>query len=165
MRYSNSEFMELNKALLEKSHDVEFRAYGGSMRPFIKSGDILRITHSDINSVHIGDIVAHRDLEQRLVIHRVLNRIQTDKGIMLKTKGDAQFRGRMPVFESQLIGKVIAIKRKNHTIKLEGKTAKLISLFWMGISQINILVYPVGRLLKKGSRFIKTHCLSAFEQQ
>ncbi|MFH1093583.1 MAG: signal peptidase I [Candidatus Omnitrophota bacterium] len=154
MKYPNAEFIELNKALLDKSHDVELRVYGGSMRPFIKSGDLLRIAPFDMKSVRIGDVIAYKSPEERLVIHRVIRRIKTDTGIMLKTKGDAQLRGRSSVFEWQLIGKVIAIKRKEQTIKLEGKKAKLISLFWTGISEISVLVYPAGRLLKKGSRFV-----------
>ncbi len=164
MKYSNLEFFEINKAVLDKNHAVEFRAYGGSMRPFIKAGDILTIAPSSLASIRIGDIVAHKTQDDAFVIHRVISRVKTDKGIIVKTKGDAEVRRRIPVVETQLLGKVVALKRAGHMLKLEGRAGKMINIFWLGISQINPFVYPPARWINRGIRFVGRRLLQSIQR-
>ena len=70
--------------LLNSSQEVALVARGGSMRPFIRSGDRLRIVPST-QPLQIGEIVwAHRDGID--VIHRV---ISVRPGGQFELRGDA----------------------------------------------------------------------------
>ena len=72
------------RALLSDGETIEFTAHGGSMRPFIQSGDRLTIRAS-LSDLTVGDVVwvccADRD-----VVHRL---IAIDASGRLRTRGDA----------------------------------------------------------------------------
>jgi signal peptidase I len=63
----------------------------GSMRPTLDPGDVTVLTSERTSDLSVGQIVAfHLPGEPRLtVVHRVLSRRLTPRGIIIQTKGDA----------------------------------------------------------------------------
>ncbi|MBI2471535.1 MAG: signal peptidase I [Planctomycetes bacterium] len=89
---------------------------GRSMLPLILDGDSLLITHG-CDGMKRGDIVVFR-CNGRLVAHRVIRK-EIDKesgGVTYITKGDNVFQFDPPVGESEIIGRVLGIRKGEREI-------------------------------------------------
>ncbi len=71
-------------SLLNAGLDVQFRVRGWSMKPFLRSGDRVRIAPSTGEETR-GDVVLVQASDSRLVLHRIV----TDEPGRMATKGDA----------------------------------------------------------------------------
>ena len=100
--------LEGAKALLKDGQTIEFTAHGGSMRPFIQSGDRLTI-RADVSALTVGDVVWVRCVDKD-VVHRV---IAIDERGRLMTRGDALPRDDGWFETSAYLGTV-------HTVEREG---------------------------------------------
>ncbi len=60
----------------------------GSMEPNINIGDIVLVQPTDINEIKVGNIIAYH-VSNRIVVHRVVEVLNNNGKIYLKTKGDA----------------------------------------------------------------------------
>lgn len=70
-----------------KPKDIIVEGY--SMIPTIQFGSRVRIHPCKINEVEINQIIAYKlAVNPWITIHRVINRNETDQGIVLQTKGD-----------------------------------------------------------------------------
>lgn len=79
----------------------------GSMEPNIKPGDMVIIQKIDIEEVVIGDIIEYQ-LPDFNVVHRIISIEYQNGERYFVTKGDANLNpDKLPVRESQIIGKVI----------------------------------------------------------
>jgi signal peptidase I len=62
----------------------------GSMEPAIMPGGMIISRPAEIEDISLGDIVLRRELRTgALICHRVVDIKETDNGIILQTKGDA----------------------------------------------------------------------------
>lgn len=59
-------------AVLERGVPFRFTARGSSMRPFIRSGDVLTLSPLRGRAPRLGEVVAGRTGGDRLVVHRVV---------------------------------------------------------------------------------------------
>ncbi len=60
----------------------------GSMEPNINIGDIVLVQPTDMNEIKVGNIIAYH-VSNRIVVHRVVEVLNNNGKIYLKTKGDA----------------------------------------------------------------------------
>lgn len=120
----NCSFAQLMTAVLEKGAAFNFQAKGGSMWPFIHSGDVITITQVN-SSLHIGQIVAFTYPDNgRLAVHRVICAAQ-DR-YFLRGDNCSKPDGWIPA--ANIIGYVIRIKHKGHFVTLGlGVERKIIS--------------------------------------
>lgn len=92
---------------------------GCSMLPLIRDGDSVLITHG-CDGVKRGDVVVFR-CNGKLVAHRVIGR-EFDKGsnsVTFITKGDNVFQYDPPVSETEIVGRVLGIRKADRQIMLD----------------------------------------------
>ena len=127
---SGTALLELMQAVLAKGVPFRFRARGWSMTPFIRDGDIITITPIQDQRLVLGDIVAFtRPAENRLVVHRIVNRHGSDFMIQGDCAPDHP-DGVIPV--SNLLGRVVRIERDGHRV-------------WLGIGPEKIIIAWLSR--------------------
>jgi signal peptidase I len=67
-------YISLIKEKLEKDGEIALKVHGGSMRPFIKSGSVIKIQNVKLIKncgIKIGDVVLYEQ-DGRLLMHRVI---------------------------------------------------------------------------------------------
>ena len=60
----------------------------GSMEKTMSSGDLVIVKETEIEKINIGDIIAYRDSDDNIITHRVVEKLETAKGMCFRTKGD-----------------------------------------------------------------------------
>jgi signal peptidase I len=120
------------------------RVSGGSMTPWMRSGDFVFIRRSEFAQVSAGDVIVfHRN--GLLVVHRTIRRAEgsPSKKIasLLITKGDASDEMDAPVSEQEYLGRVMRIHRGRRHIDLESLTQKLLGRLLARISRLSRVIY------------------------
>lgn len=87
----------LIESLLDSGMDVQVRVTGRSMRPFIKSGDVVVLRKVRIRTAKLGDIVYFRDEHGKCILHRLMEVSRIDGRTIFQTKADALRRFDSPV--------------------------------------------------------------------
>jgi hypothetical protein len=100
------EFGCLSAELIDNTGGLRFRAHGGSMRPTIRSGDVLTFEKIDPGTLCIGDIVLTRDRAGSLLAHRIIQQA----GDTWTTCGDALSTPDIAFKADQLIGRVCRVE-------------------------------------------------------
>lgn len=101
--------------------EFSFVTTGDSMKPDILAGDRLRIRCVDWKDLKIGDIALFKR-EGKLIAHRIIRRDYSSP--VLWEMGDGKMRA-YPVAPSDILGKVISVKRDDLTIPLESFSIRL----------------------------------------
>jgi signal peptidase I len=141
-----TDFIELYKEILYKGANLRIPTRGSSMAPFLRSGDIIKISNAP--EIVIGDIILFFD-GQKMVAHRVIKKhIENDK-MMLVTKGDACLKLGTPLKVNDIMGKVIAIEKPNGTIMLDCKTWRIANYMLARHSLLSLLIYRRSCFLKR----------------
>jgi hypothetical protein len=96
-----------------------FCVISGSMAPLIGAGDEVVVEWASADRLRRGDIVLYT-VDGALHTHRLLARRRCGDATLLVTKGDATLNPDQPWRETQLLGKVVAVRREDRTIDLEG---------------------------------------------
>ena len=65
-----------------------FIVLSGSMETEIYVGDLVIVKEVDSSTLKENDIIAFRDSENLVTTHRIVNVINSDKGLCFETKGD-----------------------------------------------------------------------------
>jgi signal peptidase I len=117
--------------MLRSRGTVHVKAWGVSMLPSVWPGDLLTIQSATPDRVVSGDIVlVMRD--NRFFAHRLVERQQAQDGVSLITRGDAMPDNDPPAAASELLGKVVGIRRANRTYVPSRRVSLLQSaLAWM----------------------------------
>ena len=103
-----------------------FRVISGSMAPLIAAGDEIVVERASADRLRRGDIVLYT-VGGAFHTHRLLARRRHGSATLLVTKGDTSLNPDQPWREEQLLGKVVAIRRGDQTIDLEGAKWKAIN--------------------------------------
>jgi signal peptidase I len=98
--------------VLRRFGRVQVRATGNSMRPAIRPGDILLIVRCPLQRIEPGDVVVFAR-DARLFAHRLIEKCAGPDGSSMVTRGDSNWDMDLPVTVDQLLGKVIAVERRN----------------------------------------------------
>jgi signal peptidase I len=119
VQVSQEEFLTAAPALiadvLRQHGQVRIRAYGGSMFPAVRSGDVLLIRHCTADAVQPGDVVLVRDAD-RLFAHRLIEKHLEDREPFLVTRGDSHWRNDPARPASMLLGQLTAITRNGRVL-------------------------------------------------
>lgn len=113
---SGTALLELIKAILARDVPVRFRAYGSSMEPFIRSGDVITVAPLHKHRPRIGEVVAFIHPENnKLVVHRVV--AKKDDDVFIQGDSDHNFPdGLVP--KENLIGSVTRLWREGRKVRL-----------------------------------------------
>ena len=121
----NEVFFDEVGMLLGKGHNVEIKAPGNSMLPFIR-GNRDGIELGGAEQICRGDIVLAECEKGRFIIHRVMRR----KGEELVLMGDGNLRCTESCRTADVIAKVVGIKRGNRRISCESTGFRAMSWLW-----------------------------------
>jgi signal peptidase I len=120
------------RSILRRGNPYAFISTGVSMRPAVRSGDVLLVEPWSPDSATSGDVVLYwrpgeepdRDM---LICHRLVSVTRTSSGLKIRTKGDNS-RGTEAFIHGEggeVLGKVVAITRAGRAAgprgRLEGK--------------------------------------------
>lgn len=104
----------------ETDKESQLKVSGYSMSPLIKNGDWVMLKHNS-NDIRVGSIIAFRR-ERKIIVHRVIkiqNKFEKNSFI---TKGDFNYHADQAVDVENVIGKVIAIKKRRQFFQLDTKS-------------------------------------------
>jgi signal peptidase I len=148
MKEPRQKLSEAVKDLLIKGHSVELSAYGRSMIPFLRPGQKVKLTPTELSQIVRGDLAAFHK-QDYLVVHRVHAVHTTNDGIQLITKGDSNLNVDAPVDAQNYLAKVIAVQRRSswHKVSPRSISAQLsLRLGWFYSMPFWIWKHLVGRL-------------------
>jgi len=129
---SVQDLMSVARPALERGQRVRMVAKGSSMLPFIRSGDVVELTSTEMGPAR-GDVVVAQTAPGRYVIHRVVR--VAGEGVWLR--GDSQRRAEGPVVPGEVFGRVAAVERSGRRWRLDRGVWRLSGWAWM-------TTHPVG---------------------
>jgi signal peptidase I len=135
-----SEFSDISTQILNNGGSFSFKAHGSSMYPFICDGDILTVKQIEYSALRVGDIAFYRSSDDRIIVHRVVDKKRQSNKLMLLMRGDSVFNNDGWIYSDQVLGKVVSIQRDKKFIQLDQKVSlRLIMYLWNKL-------YPTGPL-------------------
>ncbi|MCX5680009.1 MAG: S26 family signal peptidase, partial [Candidatus Omnitrophica bacterium] len=145
---ANKAYNDLRISLLQKGEAIYLTAFGGSMYPFIKNGDEIKIEPVSAEGIKVGDIVAvDRGTENspRFLVHRVVMIKGGGPEKVYFTKGDAHNNKTLegPVAIGSIIGTAARIKRRGLDIDLQTSLWRHLDRYvgWLSLKYPEILIY------------------------
>jgi signal peptidase I len=130
---------------------VCLRVLGGSMTPWIRSGDLVFIKRYDFERVSAGDVVLF-EREGRFFVHRIMGPEQTvragEKVVRLITKGDALDGLDAPVSPEEFLGRATRIHRGHRHIDLESFNRIVLGRIVARFSSMSPFLYRALRFAK-----------------
>ncbi len=107
---------------IRQGQSIWFRVASGSMEPILHVDDSVYIQPVKARDLRIGEIAAFETADG-LVIHRIIQRKQTDVTIRLLEMGDVELRPSW-IEEQAVVGRVVAIKQGPRQIDLLDQVAR-----------------------------------------
>lgn len=138
MNCTGPEFQELSKELLSGGGTLRFQAQGGSMYPFIRGEEVVKVKAVPLSEIRHADIVLYHSPDGRTILHRVLKIRKDREKTRFFTKGDSLCEADGYIDGNSIIGKVIAIQKGRLTLDLE-------KYFWKYINILYALCLPSSR--------------------
>jgi signal peptidase I len=130
---------------------VCLRVLGGSMTPWIRSGDLVFIKRYDFERVSAGDVVLF-ERAGRFFVHRMMGPEQTvragEKVVRLITKGDALDGLDAPVSPEEFLGRATRIHRGHRHIDLESFNRIILGRIVARFSRMSPFLYRALRFAK-----------------
>lgn len=124
---------------------------GGSMRPFIRSGDRIVVARMEEEALRIKDVIVFRHAKGNLVAHRLI-RIENQAGRRrYVTRGDAFRRADPPCAYEDVVGKVVRILRGEKEIHLDGWWYRRRVDLWLWLHPLPLLARAAFRRLRPKS--------------
>ncbi|MBN1472128.1 MAG: hypothetical protein JW925_10140 [Syntrophaceae bacterium] len=109
--------LDIGRVLADRD-GVTFTAQGTCMYPTVRPGDVLTIRPRPAADVSVGDIAVCRTPDY-LFSHRVIGRGKEEGRAYIVTRPDRSRHGNdKPTFDDNLLGVVVAIKRKGRPVPL-----------------------------------------------
>jgi signal peptidase I len=120
------------------------RVSGGSMTPWMRSGDFVFIRRFDFAKVSAGEVIVFQR-NGLVVVHRAIRCLKAapseKTASFLITKGDASDEMDAPVSAEEYLGRATRIHRGRRHIDLESFTQKLLGRLLARISPLSRVVY------------------------
>jgi hypothetical protein len=104
-------FASLSAELLRAGKSIVFRAFGRSMRPFVRDGDALHVAPVAPETIRRGSIVLYIGRQGRAVAHRVLDRSVYAGRCCLLVRGDSSSGPCERVSAKRVLGVVTKVQR------------------------------------------------------
>jgi signal peptidase I len=116
---------ELLCEALKKGYTMRYRALGGSMNPFIRSGSILTV--KPYEGISVGDVILYKNSDG-LIAHRVIKKKKVNGRNFFITKGDNLRYIDGVVYDTNILGKVIELE-KDKRVKMNSLFRRLVNYF------------------------------------
>ena len=100
---------------------------GRSMFPLIRNGDQVLVAHG-CAGIRRGEVIVFRH-DGKLIAHRVLRISKNEAGHTFLTKGDNVLQFDPPLRANEIVGRVLAIKRREQQISLDTTIWRITGLF------------------------------------
>lgn len=140
----HSDLLNLCQEVLEKGDTFQFRALGGSMFPFIRSGDLLTTQAVDPTDLSIGEVLLYQR-EGRFFVHRLIKKKIINGTHLFISHGDHLPFSDPPIPSSQILGKVICIERSGRLIHLDTPFQRMWGRF---LASISAWLYPLFQVVE-----------------
>lgn len=127
---------------------VQFRVHGVSMRPMVRSGDVLHVERESMYGIRFGEVAVFMR-GGGLFAHRVIGKKKQNGATVLITKGDAFPQADSPVSEEELLGRVTCVKRGQRKIFLDGAGQQILGKLAASVSICAPAWYPSARAMKR----------------
>ena len=125
---TSAAFADLSADLLHAGIALRFTAQGSSMKPLLKSGDILVIKPIQAQQVRIGDVVLCSVSTERVVAHRVIGKRTGKNGLVFLLQGDRVSKPDGWVEEEMVHGRVESTERCDSFIDLLAQPTRLLGI-------------------------------------
>lgn len=143
---------ELHLDRLSKGGDVYFSILSAGMRYLITPKDKVLVRKTPCEQISHGDIIVYRRADGEFTVHRVLSK-RTEKGqIILTAKADTHKNIDPPVRTEQIIGKVVAVKKRKYSLRIDtgfGKAVSWLMYFYSSIWFYSPFCVICRRIFKK----------------
>jgi len=138
----DSDLLEMWQEVLEKGRTFRFRALGGSMFPFIRSGDLLTAKAVSPIDLSIGEVLLYQR-EGRSFVHRLIKKKIMNGTPLFITHGDHLTFSDPTIQSSQILGKVICIERSGRTIHLDTPSQRMWGRFLASTSSWFVPLFQI----------------------
>lgn len=109
---SKAELSDLFADVLNRGLGLRVRVTGGSMRPFLRGGEIVTIKKVPCSELRRGDLIFFNSPDGVLVLHRLVRKKLGDGGAhIFQTRGDGLTAFDEEIHESNILGRVLLIER------------------------------------------------------
>jgi signal peptidase len=112
--YIDTKTFQVMKGIIRKKGWIDIPAYGTSMFPLIKKGNICRFASCEKTRIKKGDVLLFQTQHGNLVAHRFVESINQEKYLF---KGDTNLGKDEPVSYEKIIGKLVLIRKEKINIK------------------------------------------------
>ena len=134
---------DLWEEVLDKGYSFRFKAFGVSMLPLIRAGDILTIKPVEYVDLSIGDIILYEN-NSKPFVHRIIKIRRLENSFIFITKGDFLRRTDQSIKSPQILGKLAYLERNGNRIHFN-------TLFMRIVGYIIALFYPLTYPILNGS--------------
>jgi signal peptidase I len=128
------------------------------MLPWVRPGDIAILRKISPQEIRCGDIVLFRR-ENRIFVHRKVQRFTWDGRVFLVTKGDANPHADGFIVPSEILGRVERIYRGRRRIEFHSRESRTLNVLiarisrrtrvWFALAKVHrIATHPARRLLQ-----------------
>lgn len=112
----------LSRQAVRQGQSIWFRVASNSMNPTLQVGDHVRIEPAKANEIRLGEIAAF-EASDGLIIHRIVQRQQTNATVRLLQMADVQLHPSW-IEEQAVVGRVVATRRQDMQIDLQHPIAQ-----------------------------------------
>ena len=126
----SADLAKISTDILSNDSSFCFRAFGGSMFPLIRAGDILTIQPIHADALKLGDVAFYRSPGDRMTAHRIVGVKDQGGGLTLKSRGDASTGPAEHVQPDQVLGRVTSVQRKENTFQLDQQPLRGVGILW-----------------------------------
>ncbi len=144
---------------LQQRGRVSLRVRGSSMLPWVRPGDVALVRRNSADSARCGDVVLFAR-DERLFVHRLVEKRDGLNGTQFLAKGDAQPGPDGLLKGEEILGRVVRIYRRNRRIDLDSPKQVALGLIISQISAHSRLWYALVRAAAHLTRPLRRILLS-----
>jgi|WetSurSiteA1Bulk_404760.scaffolds.fasta_scaffold52201_1 signal peptidase I len=126
MRAPCTDIVPLVRDALQQGGRARLTVTGVSMRPFIRSGDVVELASVTAPTLTLGVVVLVETPEGQYLLHRVTRK--TADGLF--TRGDANVHEEGPFNPNSIVARVTGVVRGDCVVPLDTGTSGLLARVW-----------------------------------
>ena len=108
--------------MIKESSDMFlYSTAGGSMYPLIRWTDHLLVRKTPVERLHVGDVIVFQVDSGKPVCHRITRLEYQNNALQIYVRGDRNRHEEGPIEAERIIGKVIAVGKKNRIHEISAR--------------------------------------------
>ena len=131
-----------------ESRSTFFYVRGFSMWPLIRNGEIIKVRYLEPKYLKRGDILLYKD-GQTLLCHRLVRKVKL-QAPQFFVQCDSAPGSSVAVGQEEVLGKVVAVKRKDRFLILDRGVLRLLGMLLVIFGCYLRWLPPFLRTIKKG---------------